>query len=104
PGIRHRAGLSLAANPAAEIDIAVGAAGLLLIDIEADIRAALPTRPAASASDVERYRDKISEVQVLDVRPALDNFAGDLVSQHHAGRCAGSTARHVLVGSAYVGG
>src|SRR3977135_1649374 len=94
----------LAAHPTPEIDIAVGAAGPLVIDVEAHIRAPLPTRPAATASYVERHRNKISYVQVLYVRPALDDFACDLVSQHHTGRCAGPTAYHMLVGPADVSG
>jgi hypothetical protein len=103
-GIGDHDVLCLAANPATEIDIAVGAAGPLFIDVEADIRVALPARPAAPASDVEWYRNKVSYLQVFDVRPTLDDFAGDLMSQHHTGRCAGPTAHHVLVGPADVGG
>ena len=94
----------LAADPAAEIDIAVGAARLFIIGIQANIRAALATGLAAAAGDVERHRDQISELQVLDVRAALDNFTGDLVPQHHAGRGAGPAAHHVLVGPADIGG
>ena len=101
-GVGNHDVLRLAAHPAAEIDIAVGAARLLLIDIEADIGVTLPTGPASSAGDVERHRDEVAHVQVLDVGAALDDFSGDLVSQHHAGRCAGPTAHHVLVGAADV--
>ena len=43
-------------------------------------------------------------IQVLDVRSALDDFACNLVSQHHTGRRAGPAAYHVLIGPADVGG
>src|ERR1700693_1968727 len=51
-GVGNHDVLRLAAYPTAEIDIAVGAAGLLLIDVEADIRVAFSTCPASTAGDV----------------------------------------------------
>ena len=39
-------------------------------------------RPTA-ASDIERNRDEIADLEVLDIAALLDHFAGDFVAQHH---------------------
>jgi hypothetical protein len=38
-------------------------------------------------------------VEVFDVAANLDDLAGDLMTQHHAGRRRGPPAHHVLVGT-----
>ena len=61
---------------------------------------ALATGSATAASDIERNRDEIADLEVLDIAALLDHFAGDLVSEHHAGRRRGAAPDHVLVGTA----
>jgi hypothetical protein len=36
-----------------------------------------------AASDIERNRDEIADLEVLDIAALLDHFAGDFVAQHH---------------------
>ena len=97
-GVRHHDVFGLTADPPAQIDITVSAAGALGVDVQADVGMARATGAAAAASDIERNRDEIADAEVFDVAANLDDLAGDLVTQHHAGRRCGSTAHHVLVG------
>src|SRR4029077_20650812 len=43
-----------------------------------------------------------ADIEILDVTAFLDHFAGNLVSEHHAGRRRRATPDHVLVGAADV--
>jgi hypothetical protein len=70
--------------------------------VKADAGVALSTGPAAAACDVERDRYEIADLEILDVTAFLDHFAGDLVSEHHAGRRRRAAADHVLVRAANV--
>jgi hypothetical protein len=92
----------LPADPSAHIDITIGAPGTVGVDVKADPGVALSTGPAPSACDVERNRDEVADLEILDVTALLDHFAGDLVSEHHAGRRRRAAAHHVLVGVADV--
>ena len=38
-------------------------------------------------------------LEIFDVAASLDDLAGDLMAQHHAGGCGGAAAHHVLVGT-----
>jgi hypothetical protein len=98
-GIRHHDVFGLTADPTAHIDITVSTAGALGVDIQADAGIALATGAAAAASHIEWNRDEIPNVEVFDVAANLDDLAGDLMTQHHAGRRRGSAAHHVLVGT-----
>jgi len=71
-----------------------------MVHVKADAGIALSTGPAAAACDVERDRHEIADLEILDVMAFLDHFAGDLVSEHHAGRRRRAAADHVLVGAA----
>ncbi|MNJ61688.1 hypothetical protein D3C77_574930 [compost metagenome] len=59
---------------------------------------------AAAAGDVEGHRHQVADFQVLDVLAQLDHFTGDFVTQDQADLGGGTTADHVLVGAADVGG
>jgi hypothetical protein len=70
--------------------------------METDAGIALTTGSATAASDIERNRDEIADLEVLDIAALLDHCAGDLVAQHHAGRRRGAAANHMLIGAANV--
>ena len=93
----------LSADPAAHVDIAVGAAGATGIDRQANAGVRLPAGAASSTGDVERHRDKIAQLDHLDIRALLDHLARDLVPEHHPCRGSCATADHVLIGSADIG-
>jgi hypothetical protein len=61
---------------------------------------ALSTSPAAAACHIERDRYQVADLEILDVAAFLDYFAGDLVSEHHAGWRRRAAPNHVLVGAA----
>lgn len=96
--------LGLAADPAAHVDVAVGAAGPIGVHVQADLGLALLAVDAAAAGDVERDGAEIALLDELDARPDLDHLAGDLVAQDQALGGGGAAADHVLVGTADVGG
>src|SRR5882757_6189451 len=98
--IGHHHVLGLPADPSAHIDISKGTSGPVGVDVEADAGVAFPTGPATAACDVERNRYEVADLKILDVTAFLDHFAGDLVSEHHAGRRRRAAADHVLVGTA----
>ncbi len=100
--VGHQHELRLAAHPAAHVDVAVGAAGPVGIDVEADPGLALLAVAAPAAGDVERHRDDVAHLDELHVGPHLDDLAGDLVSEHEALRRCRATPDHVLVGAADV--
>jgi len=94
----------LAADPAAHIHVAVGRAGPRGIHVQADAGLAFLAVAAAPAGDVERYRNNVSDVQILDVTSFFNDFAGDLVPENQAGRRGGAPANHMLIAAAYVRG
>ena len=102
-GVGHHHVLGLPADPSAHVDISVGAAGAIGVDVKADAGIALAAGPTAAARHVERDRHEIADREILDVTAFLDHLAGDLVSEHHAGRRRRAAADHVLVGAADVG-
>src|SRR6202011_1641383 len=99
-GVGHHHVVGLPADPSAHIDISIGASGAIGVDVKADAGVALSTGPAAAACDVERKRYEVADFEIPDVTPLLAHFAGDLVSEHHAGRRRRAAADHVLVGAA----
>src|SRR3981081_1166845 len=98
-GVGHHHVVGLPADPSAHIDISIGASGAVGVDVKADAGVALSTGPAATACDVERNRYEVADLEILDVTAFLDHFAGDLVSQHHAGRRRRAASHHVLIGA-----
>jgi hypothetical protein len=98
--VGHHHVVGLPADPSAHIDISIGAAGAVGIDVKADAGVALSTGTAAAACDVERDRYQVADLEILDVAAFLDHLAGDLVSEHHAGRRCRAPPDHVLVGTA----
>src|SRR5690606_22946742 len=102
--VRDQDVLRLPADPAAHVDVAVGAARPVGVDVETDLRAPRLAVPAATAGDVERDGDEVALLDELDVRPGLDDLTGDLVAQHEVGRRGGAAPDHVLVRAADVGG
>src|SRR3984957_16788384 len=52
-GVRHHHVVGLPADPSTHVDISIGAAGAVAVDVKADAGVALPARPAAAARDVE---------------------------------------------------
>jgi len=103
-GIGHHHILGLAADPAAHVHIAVGAAGARRVDAETDAGALLLAAAAAAAGHIEGHRDQVALGQRLHVATQLDHLAGDLVAQDQALGRRGASAHHVLVASANVGG
>ncbi len=101
-GVRHQDVLGLTADPAAHVDVAVGAAGSVGIDVQADAGLALLAVAAAAARDVEGHRDDVADLDELDVGADLDDLAGDLVAEDQAGGGGRAAAHHVLVGAADV--
>jgi hypothetical protein len=71
--------------------------------VKANAGVALSTGPATATCNVERDRYEVTDFEILDVTPFLYYFAGDLVSEHHAGRRRRTTPHHVLVGAADIG-
>ncbi len=102
-GVGDHDEFGLAADPAAHVDVAVGSAGAAGIDVEADAGLLLAAGAAAAAGYVEGDCDEVADFEVFDVGAGLDDLAGDLVSENHAGGCGGAAADHVLVGAANVG-
>src|SRR5690606_26151082 len=103
-GVGHQHVAGLPADPAAHVDVAVGRAGPVRVDVETDAGGPLLAVAAPPAGDVERHRHQVPDVQELHVRALLHHLPGDLVPQHQAGRCGGAAAHHVLVAAADVGG
>ena len=102
--IGHQHVLGLTADPPTHVDVAVGAARPVGVDVETDSGFALLTVAAPAAGDVERHRDDVADLDEFDVRTAFDHLAGDLVAENEVrGRCR-SPAHHVLVRTADVRG
>jgi hypothetical protein len=76
--------VGLAAAPSTHVDIAVGAAALGGVHVEADAGVAFATGATASAGNVERDRDEVADIDEEDVLTLLDNFAGNLVAEDDA--------------------
>src|SRR5690606_15903137 len=103
-GIGHQDVLSLAADPAAHVDIAVGAARTVRVDVEADAGLALLAVAAPAAGDVERHRAEVTLLDELHAGPDLDHLTGDLVAEDEILRRRCPASDHVLVRTADVGG
>ena len=101
-GVGHHHVFGLPANPAAEIDVAVGAAGPARIDIEADVGVALLAVAAAPARHVEGHRDQVTCLNKFDVVSTLDYLAGNLMPKYQTFRRSGSAANQVLIAPADV--
>jgi hypothetical protein len=52
---------------------------------------------ATAASDIERNRDEIADLEELDIAAILGHFADDLV--YYTGRSRGTAANHMLIGA-----
>ena len=89
--------LCLAADPAAHVHVAVRAARLGGIDVQAHAGVALLAVATPAAGDVERGRDEIALLDELDTRSDLHDLAGDLVSEDETFGCRRAPAHHVLV-------
>jgi hypothetical protein len=95
--------LSLPADPAAHVHVAVGRARPRRVDVQADPGLALLAVTTPSAGDVEGYRAEVADVYELDVVTLLDDLAGDLVPQRLPDRGRRPAPNHVLIGAADVG-
>jgi hypothetical protein len=93
----------LPADPAAHVDIAVGAAGARRIDGQAHAGVLRLAAAAAAAGDVERHGDDIADLEHLDIDALLDDLAGDLVAENKPRHRRGAAAHHMLVRSADIG-
>jgi len=102
--VGHHHIVGLPADPSAHIDISIGASGAIGVDVKADASVALSASSAAAACDVERDRHEIADLKILDVPTFLDHFAGNLMSEHHAGRRSRAAPDHVLIGAADIRG
>src|SRR6218665_3254873 len=91
------------ADPAAHVDIAIGAAGPRRVDAQAHAGVLLLATAAAPAGDVERHRHDVARRQHLHIAAHFEHLAGDLMAQHQPGRRGGAPAHHMLVRSANVG-
>src|SRR5690606_36979017 len=101
-GVRHQDVLGLAAYPAAHVDVAVGRAGAVRVDVLADARLAFLAVAAAAAGDVERHGHQVAGLDELDAGTGVDHLAGDLATEDEARRGRGTAAHHVLVAAADV--
>ncbi len=90
-------------DPAAHVDIAIGAAGPTFVDGQADAGVAMLAGAASAAGHVERNRNQVADGQHLDVGPLLDHLSSNLMAKHHAGRRRRPAAHHMLVGTADIG-
>ena len=102
-GVRHEHVLRLAADPSAHIDVSVGRAGTVRVDVQADAGVPGLAHAAPPARDVERHRAQIALLDELDARPGLDHLTGDLVPEDQSLGRGRAAADHVLVGAADVG-
>src|SRR5581483_9308114 len=103
-GVRHHHVLGLAADPTAHVDVAVGCAGAIAVDVQTDTGLALFTVATATARDVEGDGDDVALLDEFHIGARLDDLAGNFVTQYQAGRGGCATAHHVLVTSADVRG
>jgi Alanine dehydrogenase/PNT, C-terminal domain len=97
PGAKEQAAKH--GNLSLRLGISIGASSAVGVDVKADAGVALSAGPAAAAGDVEGDRYEVADVEVLDVTALFDHFAGDLVSERHAGRRCRAASDHVLVGA-----
>src|SRR3712207_4012738 len=102
--VRDHDVLGLTAGPAAHVDVAVGRAGTVGVDVQADAGLALLAVATAAAGDVERHADDVPDLQELDVVALLDDLPGDLVAQHQTLGRRRAPPDHVLVAAADVRG
>lgn len=84
--IWHHHVLGLAADPTSHVDMAIGTAGAICVDIETHAGVTFLAIAAAPAGDIKRHGNEIALLDELDVTAAFDYFTGDLVPKHHAGR------------------
>ncbi len=103
-GVGDQHVFGLAAGPVTHVDIAVSTAGTRRVDGQADAGVLFLTGTATAAGNVERNRDQVADLQVLDIAAFLDDFPGDLVTEHQADLGGSAAAHHVLVRAANVGG
>src|ERR1700737_3127375 len=103
-GIGHHHKLGLASDPTTHIDVTVSSPGPIAVHVQANSRVALAAGAAASTRDVEGNRNNVADLEIFDVLTELDDFTGDLVTEHHADGSGGAATNHVLIGTADIGG
>ena len=78
-GIRHHDITGLTTDPAPHVDIAIGTAGALVIDVQTNAGMAFLAGATATAGDIERHRYQVTDIEKLDILALFDDLAGDLV-------------------------
>src|SRR5208282_3043726 len=102
-GVWHHHVFGLSSDPAAKIDVAVGATRPARVHIEADVGMPLLAVATTPARDVERHRDQVALADEFDAAAAFDDFAGNLMPQDQSCWRRRAPADHVLVAAADVG-
>jgi hypothetical protein len=59
--------------------------------------------PTTTASDVERDRYKVADLDELNIRALFDHFTGDLMPEHKTLWGRRTPSHHVLIGPTNVG-
>src|SRR5205814_5601999 len=62
-----------------------------------------PAGATPSASHIERHRNQVANVKVLDVFSFFDDLAGYFVTEHQSFWRSGAATNHMLIGAADVG-
>jgi len=78
--VRNEDKFSLAADPSAHVDIAIGSAGAPRIDVKTDSGFLFPAGAASSAGNVEGNRNQVALLDEFDIHASFDHLAGNLVS------------------------
>ena len=95
--------ISLPADPASHVDIAVGGTGARGVHVETNAGLAFLAVATATAGNVKGHGYEVAHSHKLDVAPGLDDLARDLVAENEPSRCRGTAPHHVLVAPADIG-
>jgi hypothetical protein len=103
-GVRDHDILGLAANPSTHVHVSVSRSRTCRVYIQTNARSPFLAVATATASYIERNRTQITFFDELNIPAGFDHLSGNLVPQDEADRGCGSTAYHVLVATADIGG
>ena len=90
----------MSSDPAAHVYVAVGGSRTLRVHVQADARLAFFAVATTAAGNVEGHRHDVTFLNKFYVAARLNDFAGDLMTQHESFGSSGSPAYHVLVATA----
>src|SRR6185437_13722893 len=99
----HHNVLSLPADPATHINVAVGCAGARRIYIQADAGLTFVAHATTSARDIARGAADVARPDEQHIIADLNHFAGDLVSEGLTDGRGRATPYHMLVTATDVG-